>query len=304
MTRHFDIDRAIEEWLSDGPSQLPDRTIDGIVRQLDETKQRRPGWLPWRPEMKRTFLALGGVTAAIVVVLVAGAMFLGLGVNPLGFGGQPTPTATPSPTASPRPVPEEGGDLQPGTYVAAPVQGAGNPLTVTFTVPEGWKWIGGNGVYAERGGKNLGIQLEDITSLNGDPCDWSGTADDVSVGTTVEDLVEALGAQTAYEVSEPIDVAIGGYSGTRVDIIHPTEPFTGREASDAPGCDDGRYRIWSSAVHGPHPIYAQGPANRWQANILDVDGTRLVVVVGDFPDTAAEDRAEMDAIIDSIVIDQ
>jgi hypothetical protein len=297
MTRHINVDRALEDWLAEGPSQLPDRAIDAIVRQLDKTQQRKHWWLPGREQMNRTIFALGGAAAAVVVAVLA----LGLYYNQPGVGGQPTATATPSPTASPRPVPEEGGDLQPGTYVAEPLQGAGNGLTVTFTVPEGWKWIAGNVVYAERDGKNWGIQLEDITSLNGDPCDWSGTADDVSVGTTVEDLVEALGAQTAYEVSEPIDVAIGGYSGTRVDIIHPTEPFT-RQDSAAPGCDDGRYRIWSSAVHGPHPIYAQGPANRWQANILDVDGTRLVVVANDFPDTAAEDRAEMDAIIDSIVI--
>ena len=50
-------------------------------------------------------------------------------------------------------------------------------------------------------------------------------------------------------------------------------------------------------------IYAQGPANRWQTNILDVDGTRLVIVVQDFPGTSAADRAVLDAIVDSMVIE-
>jgi hypothetical protein len=47
----------------------------------------------------------------------------------------------------------------------------------------------------------------------------------------------------------------------------------------------------------------QGPANRWQANILDVDGTRFVVVAQDYPETSASDRAELDAILDSLVIE-
>ena len=41
MTRHLDVDRALDEWLAEGPSQLPDHVIDGIVRQLNQTNQRR-----------------------------------------------------------------------------------------------------------------------------------------------------------------------------------------------------------------------------------------------------------------------
>ena len=119
---------------------------------------------------------------------------------------------------------------------------------------------------------------------------------DVSFGPEVDDLVAALLEQTAYEVSEPIDVTIGGHSGKRVDIVMPTEPFAGQDGQ-ASGCDDEVFRLWTDGG-----VYAQGPANRWQANILDVDGTRLVVVVQDFPGTLPEDRAELDAIVDSLVI--
>ena len=63
------------------------------------------------------------------------------------------------------------------------------------------------------------------------------------------------------------------------------------------GCDDGVLRPWDGE------IYFQGPANRWQTNVLDVDGTRLVIVVQDFPGTSAADRAELDAIVDSMVIE-
>ena len=84
-------------------------------------------------------------------------------------------------------------------------------------------------------------------------------------------------------------------AGQRVDIVSPTKPFNAD--NDAPGCDEDRWRFWDGE------IYAQGPANRWQTNILDVDGTRLVIVVQDFPGTTAADRAELDAIVDSMVIE-
>ena len=268
--------------------------------------------------MNRTFIALGGAAAAIVV----GVLAIGLYFNQPGFGGPPG--ATPSPTlpftASPAPTPpftasppptetprsDPDGVLAPGTYAAHPLPAPNDSLTLTFTVPEGWVGDAADLVPADEPGVEppggMFIQFIDVTTLNGDPCDWLGQADDVSVGPAVDDLVEALGAQTAYEVSDAIDVRIGGYSGKRVDIVHPTEPFAG-ETSTAPECDEGNFRLWSTTAHGIYPLYAQGPANRWQTNILDVDGTRLVIVVADFPGTLPDDRAEMDAIIDSIAIE-
>ena len=144
----------------------------------------------------------------------------------------------------------------------------------------------------------IAFQFRDVTTLKGDPCHWSGTDNDIHVGPTVDDLVQALQEQTAYEASDPVDVAIGGYAGQRVDIVAPTEVFAEVNGSTtAVGCDDGVWRFWDGE------IYAQGPANRWQTNILDVDGTRLVIVVQDFPGTNAADRAELDAIVDSMVIE-
>jgi hypothetical protein len=94
-------------------------------------------------------------------------------------------------------------------------------------------------------------------------------------------------------------VTIGGHLGKRVDVVMPTEPFTGQD-EQALACDDFVFRPWNEGAG----VYAQGPANRWQTNILDVDGTRLVIVVQDFPGTLPEDRAELDAIADSFVIER
>lgn len=248
-------------------------------------------------------LGFGVAAAAVVVALVIGAQLFGsAGTGGVGAGPAATPESSPSPT----PASDPDGTLAPGTYVMHPLPAPDDSLAVTFTVADGWEAAFGQALlpsgepgYAPPGG--MAILFEAVESLNGDPCAWSGTDDDVTVGPTVDDLVEALSAQTAYEVSDPVDVTIGGYSGTRVDIAAPTEPFAG-QTSDAPECDEGNYRLWSTTA-GDQGVYVQGPADRWQTNILDVDGTRLVIVTRSFPGTSSSDRAEMDAIVDSIVIE-
>jgi hypothetical protein len=98
MTRPFDADRILEDWLAEGPSRLPDRVIDGIVRQLNEHQQRRPGWLPRRDRMNRMFPSLGAAAAAVVIAVVGFAYLYGGGPAPPGVS--PSPSPIPSPTAA------------------------------------------------------------------------------------------------------------------------------------------------------------------------------------------------------------
>ena len=95
MTRQFDVDRTLESWLAEGPSQLAERVVDSIVRQLDKTPQRKYWWLLRRERVNRTTFALGGAAGAVVVAVLA----LGLYDNQLGFG-QPTPSWNPMPTST------------------------------------------------------------------------------------------------------------------------------------------------------------------------------------------------------------
>jgi hypothetical protein len=302
------LDDRISRWLeAEAPTQLPDRALRATFERTRKTRQQF-GWrsVLGRNLMNRTFFALGGAAAVLLVAVMA----LGLYGNQRGgVGSQPSPSATAVPTVPPpsaTPRADADGDLAPGTYVLHPLR-PNDSLAVTFTVPEGWGAAFGTALipsgdsgYAPPDG--MAILFENVATLNGDPCDWLGTADDVSVGPAVDDLVEALRAQTGYEVSDPVDVTIGGYSGKRVDIVVPTEPFPG-QSSDAPECDRGNYRLWSTVYGDEAGIYVQGPADRWQTNILDVEGTRLVIVSRSFPGTSPADRAEMDAILDSFVID-
>ena len=223
----------------------------------------------------------------------------------------PTPALTPEPP-SPSPTPSAtpgfgtSGPLQPDTYTTG-LRGA-DTLTVTFTVPGGWDAFAEAGVLyglipndepgtGAPGG--IAFQFRDVTTLKGDPCHWSGHDDDVPVGPTVDDLAQALREQTAYEASGPVDVVIGGTpANASTSSVRPsrtaTMPMTPARLSGV---------TTASCGPGTASIYFQGPANRWQTNILDVDGTRLVIVVQDFAGTTAADRAELDTIVDSMVIE-
>ena len=302
--------RIVLSWLREDAHENAERLLLRALDEVDTTPQRRSWWPARRPADMNTFAKFLIATAAVVAVAVVGVNLLP--GSQTGAGGSPPPASpsAPSPSLSPSPTatPRSGdfdGNLSPGTYTAKmPV---GDTLTLTFTVPGAWT------AYADPPGVLRGLtptaapgtgapggiafQFRDVTTLKGDPCHWSGTDDDIPVGPTADDLVQALQEQTAYEASDPVDVVIGGYAGQRVDIFSPTEPFAEvNGATTAVGCDDGVWRPWDGE------IYAQGPANRWQTNILDVDGTRLVIVVQDFPRTNAADRAELDAIVDSMVI--
>ncbi len=238
-------------------------------------------------------------TAAVVAVALVG--ITGAGGPPSASPSAPPPSPSPTPSATPKSV-QLNGDLQPGTY-AAQLQLARN-VTVTFTVPGGWSAYGDGALLGlvptgEPGTGwpgGIAFQFRDVTALKAEPCHWNTRGADIRVGPTADDLVQALQEQTAFEVSEPVPVVVGGYAGQRIDIVSPTEPFRSQGTDAIANCNLSEWRFWDGD-------YSKGPANRWQTNILDVDGTRLVIVVQDFPGTTAADRAQLDAILDSMVIE-
>ena len=211
-----------------------------------------------------------------------------------------TPTATPVAELSPASIPADG-NMRPGTYVTHGWPESDGTLTLTFTVPAGWHGFGDGTIFpageADVPGGGTAFQFIRVAALNSDLCHWKGPKGEVDVGTTVDDLVAALAAQTGYEVSDPVDVSIGGYSGKRIDVVYPAGLFKEEDSSEAPGCDEGVTHLF-----GDTGIYGQAPNERWQTNILDVAGTRFVIILQDYPNTSAAERAEAATIIDSMVI--
>ena len=107
MTAHDDLDRQLNDFLRDGPTELPYESFDAVRDRTEQTGQRVVIG-PWRlPEMNK-IVTIGLGAAAVVVALFVGAQFFG---SPSGGYRAPSrrrgcaePTATPEPSASRRTI--------------------------------------------------------------------------------------------------------------------------------------------------------------------------------------------------------
>jgi hypothetical protein len=286
MSTERDVNRIVRSWLDDGVNVLPDRVLDAVLDQLPATPQRRASWLARRfSVMNNSTLRLGLAAAAAVVIAIIG---VGLLVRPGGIGG-PTPTATPIPTPAPTLPPA--GTLAPGSYRSD---------FITLTVPAGWTSEGGWNVSKNGANPPNGMSVnpwKQITTVPSDPCHWQTTS--ASVGASVDALVTALVAQPGGGTAAPVDVTIDGFQGKKVDLMVPLDENLA--ACDVyPGDPTGIYVRWTAADGGQR--YNQGPGQHDIVDILDVNGTTLVVHATYYAANTAADRAELQAIIDSITI--
>ncbi|MEP7378582.1 MAG: hypothetical protein ABI725_03370 [Chloroflexota bacterium] len=305
MSTSKKTDRAIESFLANGLDQLPDHVYDEVRGHIDHTRQRVVLG-PWKEEQVSRFAKVALAAAAIVLIAVVGIQFLPLN----GAIGSP-PTSAPTPTASPTAMPTAPGAtpvadpqsrLTAGTYVAHPFGPPNQAMGITFTVPsDSWEALADpghtTGIAWAGDSAGVGMGFVRATSLNGDPCHWSGAADDVDVGTTVEALVTALTSADDFTASEPSNVTLGGFSGQKLVLTMPSTLTAG--GNTQAGCDEQQYSIFNGEGF---TIYAQGPENLWTLWILDVAGERLVIQRSEFANSPAERRQQLDSIVDSIVI--
>jgi hypothetical protein len=101
MTTSRDPDRLIRAFLEEGEEQLNDGVYDA-VRAAIENKRQRAFVGPWRIFRMNRFVTIGASAAAVLVVVVAGALVFGRPPTNTGAGGNATPTA--QPTATPPPT--------------------------------------------------------------------------------------------------------------------------------------------------------------------------------------------------------
>jgi hypothetical protein len=96
MSSDRETTRRVRSWLEEGVTAIPDRVLDSVLDQVPTTPQRRPLWPVRRNASMSTYLRLGGLAAAVIVLAVAGtALMLG------GGSGLPTGAPSPLPTAGP-----------------------------------------------------------------------------------------------------------------------------------------------------------------------------------------------------------
>jgi hypothetical protein len=226
--------------------------------------------------------------AAVIGLLVIGAGAVVLGrASPEGVGA-PGATPTPSPTAVATPLAIHDGPLTPGRYVSRGMPSL-LPARFTFDVPDGWSGVDGSVWLTDKEGRppdGATFGFGPGGSLFSEPC-GAPPPPDIEVEPTVDDFADALADHPLLDVTDPVDVALGGYAGKYVDLQIP---------SDISACPTS-YFPWEPG------IYAQGPGQRWHLWILDVDGARIVVLSTDYAGTSAQDRAELQAMVDSLQIE-
>ena len=187
------------------------------------------------------------------------------------------------PTSAPTLPPS--GQLAPGTYRSE---------FLTYTVPAGWSAYQGWGANKNDGNPPNGMFVApwpSIATVYKDPCHWQTTA--AAVGPKVDDQVAALVAQKRGSTVTPADVTIDGFRGKEVDLMVPLDVKIA-------ACDQATYKSFTDASGGDR--YNQGPGQHDLLDILDVNGKTLVIDRVFYPANTAADRAELQAIFDSIKI--
>ena len=240
------------------------------------------------------------VAVAIVLLSVVGLAiaFRPGGSNVAGPGASPpaTPNPTPSPTPIPSPALMPDGSLAAGDYV---LQFPDNTVTAIVTAPKGWTGyasfgLGKDGLVGEV--SEIGLVTGAPTGLYPDPCHWKPGTDKsknaVLVGPTVDDLVAAIVGSPHLAAGKPAAITVDGYVGKQIEVRLPSDV-------DFSTCDDG---YWYPFATDAQMIRAQGPGNIWNMLVLDVAGSRIVVMDEHFDGTPAAAKAETQAILDSVQI--
>jgi len=289
-----DVERRISSWLAEEvPTRAPDRILPAAFERTRQTHQRRFG-AAWRSiTMNRTW-QLATVAVVGVLIIGLGAVWLG---GSWGVGGPSGPTPSPTPVPSPFP---SSGDVEPGTYV---LQGTGSP-SITLTLTTGWQ--SDNGAPVKNNGTSASLTLMPwiVRNVTSDPCQWnpdpalspSQTALlDPPVGPTVDDLASALAKQPLRDATTPAAITIDGYAGKSLELTVPAD-------LDFSTCSGGFFVSWVGPTTDDTMGFAR-PGSHDRVLIIDVAGARLVLDAIDFPDATAQDRAELQAIVDSIQIE-
>lgn len=283
MTPDDEFIAQLEGYLEgyEGSTPLPEAVRDAVRGRLPSTRQLR-----FARFIGPVRIALASA-AAVAVTLIGINFVRDLNVGSQGLGGA-SATGVPTPLAWPLTA----GPLEPATYVA------GDPFSpqVTFTLPAGWQTDVGGPYLVDLGwiDKPGGISFSTFDLVSADPCHLMDEGFlDPPPGPSVDDLATALANMPGIEVTDLAEVTVDGYRGTQLTMWAP-ETFA--------GCTlplDG-YVIWRLPLGYSHSM-ALGDRHRvW---ILDVDGERLVIVIREPPGFTDEQRAEAQAIFDSIQIE-
>ena len=306
MTARHDLDRQLQAFLLDGPTQLPDPSFDAVRDRMEVTGQR-VFIGPWRLPIMNKLVPIGLGAAAVVGVLLLGSRLLS---PPSGPGG-PSVEPSPSPTASAaEPAPSTWSGLPEGPFV---VTGSDDPVQVTIQIASsGWVSLGqfdavskdDDGLDAPEtvGAALLAWGWPAGTAFNvyGDPCHWSTTIPQTPA-TTPDEIAAAFAAQALSDATAPVDVNVGGYAGKTITLHVPLSfdlPNATREEKFA-DCDNNVFAFYGIDGETVEARNAQGAGQIDELWILDINGEIVILDAAYGPAVPADLVEEIRALAES-----
>jgi hypothetical protein len=259
----------------------------------------RPVRLRQREErlMYGTFRLVAALAAVAIAAIVGFTVLAPRGDQSVG-GPQPTsapPTSTPTAVATPMLLDADWGGrrlLRPGTYVTDPEF----EVEVTVTVPDGWQGVVAGPYLAilERTNEPGSIAFQKFDKVAVDPCDYTKGFLDPSPGPTVDDLAKALADMPGIEATTPVEVSVDGYRGKQLALTAPSS-FRDCTLEDATALV-----LWELPAGAVATLAQSQTVSVW---ILDVEGERLVLEISEPASETDEQRAEVEAILESLRLD-
>jgi hypothetical protein len=230
MTQQRDIERLLDLWLSDGPTESSDRVIDVVADRIERQPQR-PAWRFHPREIHvNTMLRAGAAVAAVVVVaFIAFELLPARSVVVGGPGPSPSASVTTPPSSLPSP---SGSYLAAGCantgqdcaspFPAGPVTSKVFTPTVSFTSPAGYIGFDDTaqtyGVRTAPGSTPGGFYIFRDPALSTQANDCAGNPDTGVGPYTVNSISSAIGADARFQVTTPAAVTIGRYTGKTFDL--------------------------------------------------------------------------------------
>lgn len=258
MTSDRDIERVLDYWFTERPTQVADRVFDGVADRIARQPQQ-PTWrLDWRRYVMNTNVKFAAGLIAVLAVAVIGYNLLAAGSS--GTGG-PGATPSPSPTGSPNTL--SSALFAPGIRVEAPAN---------------WQVVGDSerSVVLSPTAEPSGTPHVEILVMSGpfvgaaDPdCEGRAAA---GVGASAAGLSSALSGDPRLTTSSAGSVAVGGHTGLALDIqVAPTWTGTCTWSNGKPAA-----LLFLATDQGPG--FGLGGTERGRVVLVDV-GTSAVSII-------------------------
>jgi hypothetical protein len=306
MSSQQDIERTLDGWLAEGPTEINDRIVESALDQIEHTSQRRalrvPSWGRLAPAPFRlagiALIAVALVGTALVFLRPAPAAVVGTSPSPMTLIS-PAPTASPLPTAAyVTPSPGAGGlTLLGGAPTSEGITYYSDVFTPKFTIQPGagW-WLTNNAPTLASLDKGPNEPSPPATYtvqlLRPDRVVPAGNSTPIAVPS---DLIAWLEARSDLRLSAPAPVTVGGIKGTMVEGV--------LRAGAAVNPDGGVNLICTAeSICGYRGgmLISIAPERHLEIIVLTVRGARVVIGLAGPAANSTADRAMLDAALNTL----